>query len=199
MRSLPGAYRGRDRRDRVWTPDPAGRRQYRPRSGAAARSRRADRSSERRNCIGGACHGAEPWGGTQALMDIGATRCPAPPIRLQFPLAEIARRFPGRWLPQAYPRRAGKGQALPEGAVFFARRCNGAFSPAAARRTAFSPGRCRARPGPAKGHARGLSARRRSPRAGGGSPGQSDRSSPTSRAELDGVRRGVRRRHEGHF
>ena len=51
-------YRRGDRGDRLRPPNRAGRRQYRPRSGAARRPRRADRSSAKRDRDGGARAGA---------------------------------------------------------------------------------------------------------------------------------------------
>jgi len=64
----------------------------------------------------------------QALMDIGATICrPRGPVCAACPLKEDCRAL-ARGAPEAYPRQA-QGRAKPRrrGAVFFARRADGAF------------------------------------------------------------------------
>ena len=123
-------YRRGCRGDRLWPPDSAGRRQYRPRSGAARRGGRADRSGASE--IASAAQALAPRDRAgdfaQALMDIGAILCrPRNPDCGACPLAPDCAAF-RTGTPEAYPRRTeAKARPSRQGAVFFARRSDGAF------------------------------------------------------------------------
>ena len=136
----------------------------------------------------------------QALMDIGATICrPRNPDCAHCPLVQDCAAFRTA-APEAYPRRArAKVKPCREGAVFFARRSDGAFL--ARRRpphgllasTVELPGT----PWTSEGSSRGVSQRGAGRRALAAAARDSRTGLHSLRAQIDGVRGSVRRRRSG--